>query len=276
MGSHWHRTENTITFFSETAPQLSTDDASADVTTTPSDSTAPPVEPQESALVRNESNEDESNAEKQQASPLYTDDPASWVITDDLLEYVVRRDTPQNIGDFSRSERIGKTQKRYLPLALFHRKMTNGQVVKRHWLSYSSTTGSVFCVPCKVFSQVKSGFTDGFSDWKHCHVRVSEHENSDYHKTAVTTWISRANSAGRIDREIVKQVDTERVYWRNVLQRVIETVKFIAERGLAYRGDDERFECATNGNFMGILELLAKFDPFLSQFVCLFVCLRGV
>lgn len=46
------------------------------------------------------------------------------------------------------------------------------------------------------------------------------------------------------------------------MQRVIETVKFIA---------------ATNGNFMGMLELLAKFDPFLSQHLAKFgSCGRGV
>lgn len=155
--------------------------------------------------------------------------------------------------------------------------MTNGEVVNRQWLSYSPSTGDVFCVPCKVFGHVKTAFTSGFSDWKHCHARVSEHENSDYHKAAVTTWVSRANAAGRIDKELVKQLAAETVYWRNVLHRVIETVKFIAERGLAYRGDDERFGSSTNGNFMSILELLSKFDPFLSEHIAKFgSCGRGV
>ena len=37
----------------------------------------------------------------------------------------------------------------------------------------------------------------------------------------------------------------------------------LAERGLAFRGDDETFGSPNNGNFLGLLELIAKFDPFL-------------
>ena len=46
--------------------------------------------------------------------------------------------------------------------------------------------------------------------------------------------------------------------------RVVSTIKCIAERGLAFRGDDELIGSPRNGNFLGILELLAEYDPFLS------------
>lgn len=58
---------------------------------------------------------------------------------------------------------------------------------------------------------------------------------------------------------------TERVqYWSEVLRRVISALKFLAERGLAFRGSDEKFNSPSNGNFLGILELLAQYDPFLA------------
>jgi len=63
----------------------------------------------------------------------------------------------------------------------------------------------------------------------------------------------------------VKQVELERKYWRDVLQRAVEVIKFLAERGLPFRGDDEVFGSANNGNYMGVIELIAKFDPFLCQ-----------
>jgi len=59
----------------------------------------------------------------------------------------------------------------------------------------------------------------------------------------------------------VKQVELERRYWRDVLQRAVEVIKFLAERGLPFRGDDEVFGSGNNGNYMGVIELLAKFDP---------------
>ena len=51
----------------------------------------------------------------------------------------------QNIGDFSRSERLGKTktwkkQKRYQPSTLFQCTMANGELAKREWLVYSQST----------------------------------------------------------------------------------------------------------------------------------------
>lgn len=60
----------------------------------------------------------------------------------------------------------------------------------------------------------------------------------------------------------MKQVELERKYWRDVLQRAVEVIKFLAERGLPFRGDDEVFRSANNDNYMGVIELIAKFDPF--------------
>ena len=41
--------------------------------------------------------------------------------------------------------------------------------------------------------------------------------------------------------------------------------KFLSERGLAFRGDDELIDSPRNGNFLGTLELIAQFDPFLAE-----------
>lgn len=49
-----------------------------------------------------------------------------------------------------------------------------------------------------------------------------------------------------------------------VLQRIVSVIKFITARGLALRGDDEIIGSSSNGNYLGILELLAEYDPFLA------------
>jgi len=48
---------------------------------------------------------------------------------------------------------------------------------------------------------------------------------------------------------------------------VVETVKYIAERGLPFRGTDEKFGPQTNGNYLGITELIAKLDSFLCEHI---------
>jgi hypothetical protein len=42
-----------------------------------------------------------------------------------------------------------------------------------------------------------------------------------------------------------------------VWQRVVETIKYLATRGLALRGSDENIGSPHNGNFLGALELIA-------------------
>jgi len=53
-----------------------------------------------------------------------SDDPAEWIVSEELREKLISRPIKQNIGDFSRSERDGKKQKRCLPPSLFQRLMT--------------------------------------------------------------------------------------------------------------------------------------------------------
>jgi hypothetical protein len=70
-----------------------------------------------------------------------------------------------------------------------------------------------------------------------------------------------------ISCQLEEDIKTEAKYWKNVLERVVAVICTIVERNLAFRGSLEVFGSEKNGNFMGILELIAKFDPFLSQHI---------
>lgn len=43
--------------------------------------------------------------------------------------------------------------------------------------------------------------------------------------------------------------------------------KILASRGLALRGENERLGSNQNGNYLGILELLSKYGPFLKEHI---------
>ena len=45
---------------------------------------------------------------------------------------------------------------------------------------------------------------------------------------------------------------------------MVEVIKFLAERGLPFRGQDEIVGSKLNRNYHGVLELISKFDPFLA------------
>jgi len=107
---------------------------------------------------------------------------------------------------------------------------------------------------------------EGFCDWKHPN-RLCEHETSKEHVQAVVELASIAKNTGRIDCELEKQAKQAETYWRKVLERVVSVLKFICERGLAIRGDNETIGSPSNGNFLGIIELLSEYDDFLKNHI---------
>uniref|UniRef100_A0ABD2WW43 DUF4371 domain-containing protein n=1 Tax=Trichogramma kaykai TaxID=54128 RepID=A0ABD2WW43_9HYME len=63
------------------------------------------------------------------------------------------------------------------------------------------------------------------------------------------------------------QQKQEEIYWQQVLHRVIEIIKFLASRGLAFRGDNRKFGSSRNGNYLGLFELLSNYDTFIKEHI---------
>lgn len=163
---------------------------------------------------------------------------------------------------FQNSEREYVTQKRYCTISLFKTKKFNGEQYTRDWLCYSPSKGKVFCFVCKIFSSSDNLFCQGFNDWNNPKT-INSHENSSEHKTALLAYISRKKNQTLIP-SIQNQLDHQKKYMKQVLQRVFAVVAKLTERALPLRGQDEVFGSEKNGNFLGIMELLAEFDPFLA------------
>ena len=142
----------------------------------------------------------------------------------------------------------------------------------RSWLCYSPLNGSLYCFPCRLLSMRgnQNIFVQhpGFSDWKHGEHAISRHEQSAEHQKSVTGVLIRKQQKHRIDIQLEHQYNQERDYWIKVLDRVVATIKFLAERCLAIRGSNEdNIGSSSNGNFLGILELIARYDPFLAEHI---------
>ena len=50
------------------------------------------------------------------------------------------------------------------------------------------------------------------------------------------------------------------------LIRIVSIVQYLAKQGIAFRGHDEKESSSNRGNFLELLELLKKFDPFLQTY----------
>ncbi|GFT30196.1 transposable element Tcb2 transposase [Trichonephila clavipes] len=106
----------------------------------------------------------------------------------------------------------------------------------------------------------------GFSDWKNAAQRMEIHEySSTLPPECVQTLICRRRTHNRIDSSLGSQFNKEQEYWTKVLQRVVSVIKFLSSRGIAFRGDVEHIGSQHNVNYLGILELIVEYDPFLSS-----------
>lgn len=200
-------------------------------------------------------------------------DPGMWplVLNNTFIELCCLKGPEffQNMDPkkFQSSEKKFKNFNRSLNLSLFELKLPNSEIHLRKWLMFSEHTGNVYCFVCKLFnkSNNSSFINPGFNNWKKSHEKVKEHENSAMHRKSMLTWLDRVNTKNRIDKTMAEQMLSEKKYWVEVLRRVVSVVKFLAVRGLAFEGNDSRLGSSSNGNFLGILEVISEFDPFLKQ-----------
>lgn len=156
--------------------------------------------------------------------------------------------------------------------SLFRRQNHNGEVANRNWLCFSPVNGRVFCFTCRLMCSDALHsqsllIGSGICNWKHALERIRSHEQSKEHIDALIAFNCRLKVAGRMDTKLARQVEQLEQYWKSVLKRAVSVIKFIAERGLAFRGDTELIGSARNGNYLGILELIAQYDVFLAQHI---------
>lgn len=236
--------------------------------------------------VQTKSGEDEVPvAEMQDLDLPRGNDIGLWppTMSEEIREYWVKQgaSTVQNCDEclFSahsvKQARKDRDIPRICTVGLFHRKNHNGEVITRKWLCFSPSTGRVYCFTCRLMclntstarSESSQLSTNGFCNWKRSQERLNSHEQSSEHITATIALNKRLKVLGRIDVELTQQTERLERYWKAVLKRVVSVIKFIAERGLAFRGDNELVGSPRNGNFLGILELIAQYDDFLSQHI---------
>lgn len=200
-------------------------------------------------------------------------DLGKWVrseITENSRNFWLKKgpSTCQHLdGPYDASMRIDGKVKRWCTRAMFTRvHQLTGKHTLRDWLCYSTSNGTLFCFTCFFLSKdPMDKFSTGFSDWKHAERAISRHEKSEHHLEAIRAFLARSNSKGCVDSELVKQSESAIKYWHDVLKRVVVVIKLLASRGLPFRGSDEIIGSPRNGNFLGVLEAISHFDPFLAQ-----------
>ncbi|XP_065644454.1 zinc finger MYM-type protein 5-like [Hydra vulgaris] len=198
--------------------------------------------------------------------PIFlSDDPSEW---------------PDNVSDAQRCEIVKRgfkkieidfpynLERRRFSLNYYNRKMKNGEIFERTWLIYSLNSNKVFCFCCKLFGITSSPFRQGMNTSEGLSKKLKEHETCSAHFKCFEQWMTLrkgiANQA-TIDEKQQKLLHNERIFWRAVLERILDITLFLSGRNLAFRGSDTAIGSKSNGNFLGVFELLAKYDTVLNE-----------
>ena len=78
------------------------------------------------------------------------------------------------------------------------------------------------------------------------------------------TWTQtrlRLRKNETIDKELQERIKKDTQHWKEVFVRIIAVVKCLVEYNLAFRGTNEKIYEKSNGNFLGVLQMIAEFDP---------------
>ena len=78
---------------------------------------------------------------------------------------------------------------------------------------------------------------------------------------------SRLQSDQAIDKTTQRQLEKEKDHCRKVLFRIVCIVKFLAKHSLAFCGTNSKLYEDSNGNFLGLIEMLAESDPVIQEHV---------
>ncbi|XP_065665417.1 zinc finger MYM-type protein 5-like [Hydra vulgaris] len=203
---------------------------------------------------------------------ILREDPALWPLQlkeNERMKYLNKGYAffQKKDSNFESSKRMFKNQYRYYSVKYFQKVMNYGEKCDRKWLMFSESTRCVFCYVCKLFSTdydnvfVKSGFYN----WKKAKQTIFGHENSKEHIQCMIKWIEFIKQNTHVDEYMVSQIKREFNYWPAILNRIVAVIRFLAERGLTFRGHNEVIGSSNNGNYLDMLELLTQFDPVLKQ-----------
>ena len=132
---------------------------------------------------------------------------------------------------------------------------------------YSKSADSVYCFPCLLFGDGKCRSSlSSESGFRYKWSTLSKAKGSRHHKECMLKrHVLRSDET--VDRLTITQIRDKQKYWRSVLWRLISIIQFFAKRNLSLRGTSEKRGDARNGNYLGEVELISKFDPILAEHV---------
>ncbi|XP_047135404.1 zinc finger MYM-type protein 5-like [Hydra vulgaris] len=139
----------------------------------------------------------------------------------------------------------------------------NGGHFSNIYYNRKLANGETFCLKLSL---------DGFKKWRHLTETLGIHENSVSHMKCYQQWVEteiRLKAGKTIDNEEIKIIEKDSLRWQNVLLRLMNITLYLAENNMAFRGSSDKLFTPQNGKFLGLIQMLAKFDPVMQKHLAL-------
>ncbi|XP_026482013.1 zinc finger MYM-type protein 5-like [Ctenocephalides felis] len=195
-------------------------------------------------------------------------DPATWLVTRNgkIIDHIITSGPVQNQIDNYPKNDTG----RHFSNSHFTKILANNETIQRRWLIYSVSKDRVYCFCCRLFDSSSSSnlVSEWYNNWKHLSEILKNHENSTFHKKFYRSWIEaelRLKIGKTIDCQKQHLIKKETTRWNNVLSRLMHITLYLSENNMAFRGTSDKLYTPNNGKFLGLVQLLAKFDLVIFQ-----------
>ncbi|CAH0547091.1 unnamed protein product [Brassicogethes aeneus] len=184
-----------------------------------------------------------------------------------------KRPSKNDYYSFFKIHPIQPTDKvKFNPSLAYFREHLDTKKIRRQWISFCEQSNNFFCSFCLAFNKEPNSFTKGCKiDPHRIYDRIRKHEKSIAHQASAESFLLQSKMKDIYslctDTSKKSQEINER---RDILKRIVETVKTLGKRGQSFRGAKEAEAaytlddtCADHGNFLEVLLLISKFDPIL-------------
>ncbi|KAF0709895.1 zinc finger MYM-type protein 1-like [Aphis craccivora] len=214
-----------------------------------------------------------NNSHRIDVQEIDLSDPASWIegLSQNLRDEIIKIG-PVRVNNIDYPLHTIQNTPRKFSDKYYYRTLSNGEIVNRQWLVYSKSKDLAFCYCCKLFPSLdlrqSQLATYGTNDWKHMTDNLKLHERSRPHIISAQKWIelkTRISKSQTIDKVQQIAIEKEKAHWKNVMIRIISVIHYLAKHNSSFRGSTDVLYEKNNGKFLGLIEMLSKFNPIIIE-----------